>query len=131
MDPKYRVYEVVCLDPRVPARYIGYTSMTKSVFIACQNGIVRDKLTGKKVTLDCSQPSTLQKYIVAHGGWSNWDFRVFRRLYDSKYEANYHKERLIEMRPGVYSINIYKVGGKRAPPKDVSIDDDESILTEN
>ena len=135
MVPKFRVYEVVCKDPAVSARYIGYTSMTKSVFLANQLGHLRDPVTGKKSEVDPA-PSTLQTYVCAHGGWSNWDFRVFRILHETRYEASFRKELIIARHPDVYSINIYKTGVKRAPRKpkltEPETDSDyESVYTED
>lgn len=133
---KYRVYEIVCRDKAIKDRYIGHTSMTKQVFIECQNGIVRDKVTGKKTDLgDKKQaPSRLQEFVMSHGGWGNWDFRVFPRLYESSHEAIFIKEWLIGKRPGVYTINIYKTGKKRAPRELKQYDfdsDEESVATDD
>jgi len=135
MSVKYRVYEVVCKDRRIPDRYIGYTSMTKQVFIECSQGIVRDKMTGKKVDLGSTKqkPSTLQMFIDEHGGWSNWNFRVFKYLWDTRAEANLVKEVIMSKYPDKYTINIYKTDKKRAPPPKKTFDfdsDDESVDTD-
>jgi hypothetical protein len=132
---KFRVYEVVCRDKKIKDRYLGYTSMTKQVFIECQQGIVRDKETGRKVDLgDTKQPpSRLQEFVSEHGGWNNWNFRVFPRLWDSKHEANLVKEIILNKYPEKYTLNIYKTAKKRAPvQKTFDFDsDEESVATDD
>ncbi len=171
---KFRVYEVVCRDKSIQDRYIGYTSMTKQVrefwrwrqnraanvslqvFIDCQNGIIRDENGKRKDLGDKKQaPSRLQQFVMSHGGWSNWDFRVrgfwraalkapenepltshsqvFPRLWDSASEANLIKEIIINKRPGKYTLNIYKTGKKRAAPTTMEgyDSDEESVATDN
>jgi len=128
---KYRVYEVVCRDKSIKDRYLGYTSMTKRVFIECQQGIVRDKVTGKKVDLgDEKKASRLQQFVSEHGGWNNWNFRVFPRLFDTRHEADIVKELILGKHAAKYTLNIYKTGRKRAPPR-VQVEDwdEESVET--
>ncbi len=117
MSSRYRVYEVVCRDKRIPDRYIGYTCMTKNVFIDCQKGIVRDKVTGKKRDLgdDKQPPSRLQAFVSDHGGWDNWNFRVFPHLWNTGMEANVIKGIIMDKFPDKYTLNIYKTGTMRAP----------------
>jgi hypothetical protein len=104
--------------------------MTKQVFIDCQNGIVRDENGKRKDLGDKKQaPSRLQTFVMDHGGWKNWDFRVFPRLWDTSTEANLIKEIIINKRPGKYTLNVYKTGKKRATPTR-DWDEEESVATD-
>jgi hypothetical protein len=109
--------------------------MTKQVFIECSQGIIRDKDTSKKVNLGVNKqpPTRLQVFVDEHGGWSNWNFRVFKYLWDTQAEAGLVKDVLIAKYPDKYTLNIYKTDKKRvsSPQKTFDFDsDEESILTD-
>ena len=131
MSTKYRVYEVVCLDKRIKDRYIGYTSMTKTVFINCQNGIDKD---GKEIE-NKQPPSRLQAFVMDHGGWDNWDFRVIGKVRPTRQHAEVLKERILMKHSDRYTLNIYGTKRKRAPPTkrddDSDDSDEESVATED
>ena len=91
-NEKCYVYELVCKDPRVSDRYIGYTTEYKQ----CMKYHKEKSQDPFQVT-----KSTLYFEIHNNGGWSNWSSNVLEIVRGRK-EALSRKMEILEEDDGLY-----------------------------
>ena len=114
---KCYIYELLCKDPRVSDKYLGYTTE----FRQCMK-YHKEKSEDQEHVLK----STLYFEIHNHGGWKNWSSNVLEIVKGRK-EAIRRKMEILEEDDGLYyTLNTHVKSLK--PAYIVNPDNSQTIL---